>query len=102
MMPIEPIEHLIRDELTKIVDPETGLSIMRMNIIHDLKVGQHGEVSLVFRPSSPVCPMAFALANSIKTRIEALDGVLSLSMKVENYNRAEQLENVLSESSSTK
>jgi metal-sulfur cluster biosynthetic enzyme len=98
-MTAEATEHKVQEELAKIVDPETGLSIMRMNIIHDLKVGEHGDVSLIFRPSSPVCPMAFALANAVKTRVEAVDGVSSVALKVENYNRAEQLEKVINEAS---
>ncbi len=98
-MTAEATEHKVQEELAKIVDPETGLSIMRMNIIHDLKVGEQGDVSLIFRPSSPVCPMAFALANAVKTRVEAVDGVSSVALKVENYNRAEQLEKVINEAS---
>ncbi len=56
------LEKKIREALSEIIDPETGLDIMRMDLIHQLSVEQDGIVSITFRPSSPVCPMAYALA----------------------------------------
>ena len=56
------VEKKIREALSEIIDPETGLDIMRMDLIHELSVGQDGIVSLVFRPSSPVCPWRTLLA----------------------------------------
>lgn len=81
--------------LAEVMDPETGLSVMRMDIVHNLEVRNTGEVSLIFRPSSPVCPMAYTLANSIKTRIEALEWVTTVRIRVENFQRAGHLESVL-------
>ncbi|MDQ7784935.1 MAG: iron-sulfur cluster assembly protein [Desulfomonilaceae bacterium] len=85
----------VEDALARVMDPETGLSIMRMAIVDNLEVEDTGEVSLVFRPSSPVCPMAYTLANSMKKTVEALDWVTSVRIKVENFQRAEHLETVL-------
>jgi len=85
----------IEQVLYNVIDPETGLSIMRMDLIHQLQVSDMGRVSLVFRPSSPVCPMAYALANSIKSKIRELDWVASVSIKVENFNQSERLEGLL-------
>jgi metal-sulfur cluster biosynthetic enzyme len=85
------IEQRLRD----VIDPETGLSIMRMDLIHGLQVDDDGYVNLVFRPSSPVCPMAYTLANSIKCKIQDLDWVTSISIKVENFTRSEHLEGLL-------
>jgi len=83
--------------LYNVIDPETGLSIMRMDLIRQLQVSDAGRVSLVFRPSSPVCPMAYALASSIKSKIRDLDWVASVSIKVENFNRSEHLEGLLND-----
>jgi len=85
----------VENALAEVMDPETGLSIMRMDIVHNLEVGDAGEVSLVFRPSSPVCPMAYTLANSIKKRVEALEWVTAVRIRVENFQSAEHLETVL-------
>jgi metal-sulfur cluster biosynthetic enzyme len=85
------IEQVLRD----VIDPETGLSIMRMDLIHELQVSDKGLVRLIFRPSSPVCPMAYTLGNSIKSKIQDLNWVTSVSIKVENFIRSEHLEGLL-------
>jgi len=81
--------------LSEVVDPETGLSVIRMELIDHVKIDDAGNVSLVFRPSSPVCPMAYTLANRIKGKIKDLDWVNKVSIKVENYTRSEHLETLL-------
>jgi metal-sulfur cluster biosynthetic enzyme len=91
------MENLIKQALSEIIDPETGLNIVRMDLIHNLRVTEDGEVSLVFRPSSPVCPMAYSLANSIKKKIESLKDVRSIRISVENFNNADHLERLVNQ-----
>jgi len=91
----ESLRKELEEALAEIMDPETGLSVMRMDIIHDLHVEDGGEVSLIFRPTSPQCPMAYALANSIKQKLEATKGVGPVIIKVENFTDAERLESLL-------
>jgi metal-sulfur cluster biosynthetic enzyme len=91
------MEDLIKQALSEVVDPETGLNVMRMDLIHDLRVTEEGEVSLVFRPSSPVCPMAYSLANSIKKKVESLKDVRSIRITVENFNNASHLERLVNQ-----
>jgi metal-sulfur cluster biosynthetic enzyme len=85
----------VEKALSVVIDPETGLSVTRMDLIHDLRVEADMTVGLVFRPSSPECPMAYALANSIKRSILGLDWVNSVTIKVENYTRADHLESII-------
>jgi len=91
------MEDQVRRALSEVIDPETGLDIMRMDLIHNLRVTEDGEVSLVFRPSSPVCPMAYSLANSIKKKIESLKDVRSIRITVENFNNANHLERLVNQ-----
>ena len=91
------MEDQVRRALSEVIDPETGLNIMRMDLIHDLRVTEDGEVSLVFRPSSPVCPMAYSLANSIKKKIESLKDVRSIRIAVQNFNNADHLERLVNQ-----
>lgn len=88
-------ENEVKNALAEIIDPETGLSIMRMDLIHDLGVTGDGAVSLVFRPSSPICPMAYSLAAAIKKRLQTVDRVTSVRIKVENFEKAAHLESLL-------
>jgi metal-sulfur cluster biosynthetic enzyme len=91
------MEDQVRRALSEVMDPETGLDIMRMDLIHDLRVTEDGEVSLVFRPSSPVCPMAYSLVNSIKKKIESLKDIRSIRIAVENFNNADHLERLVNQ-----
>ena len=94
-MELKGFETEVMRALTEVIDPETGLNIMRMDLIHDLAVATDGSVSLVFRPSSPICPMAYTLANSIKKRLETVKGITSVNIRVENFERAAHLESLL-------
>jgi metal-sulfur cluster biosynthetic enzyme len=94
------LEDQVRQALSGVIDPETGLNVMRMGIIHDLACRDDGRVSLVFRPSAPVCPMAYSLANSIKKSVEAVDKVNAVDIKVENFHEASRLEALLKSSTS--
>ena len=94
-MELKDFETEVKQALTEVIDPETGLNIMRMDLIHDLAVATDGSVSLIFRPSSPICPMAYSLANSIKKRLETVKAVTSVNIRVENFERAAHLESLL-------
>ena len=63
----------IKIALAEVIDPETRLSIMRMGLIKEISVDDRGAVKVVFRPSSPTCPMAYALAGAIKNKIELVN-----------------------------
>ncbi|MGO9570209.1 MAG: metal-sulfur cluster assembly factor [Desulfomonilaceae bacterium] len=94
-MEAERVETRVKQALAEIIDPEISLSIIRMDLIHDLAVATDGSVSLIFRPSSPICPMAYSLANSIKKRLETVKGTTSINIRVENFERAAHLESLL-------
>jgi len=85
----------VSEALAHVIDPETGLDIMRMELIHDLSVDENGKVRMTFRPSSPVCPMAYALANEIKKTLGNVESVRQVDIKVENFRDAERLEQLL-------
>jgi metal-sulfur cluster biosynthetic enzyme len=92
---LEDLETEVRAALAEVTDPETGLNILRMDLIHNLSVTPDGSVSLIFRPSSPVCPMAYSLASATKKRLEAIRRIVSVRIRVENFERAAHLEGIL-------
>jgi metal-sulfur cluster biosynthetic enzyme len=89
------LEAEVRTDLTEVTDPETGLSIMRVDLIHNLSVAPDGSVSFIFRPSSPVCRMAYSLATAMKKRLETVHHIASVTIGVDNFERASHLEGVL-------
>lgn len=92
------MEDAILEALKRLIDPGAGLDVWRMGLVRDLQVDpKSGHVSLTFRPSSPVCPVAFTLAPAIREAICSVPGITSVSMKIQGFNRAKELETVLAD-----
>ena len=87
----------IEKSLARVVDPEMGMDVMRMRLVRDLKVDQHGNVELTFRPSSVLCPLGFQLGINIKEAVLDVPGVKSVQVHVDGYIHAEQLKKILDE-----
>ena len=87
----EKLKNLIIARLRLVIDPETHADVVRMRLIEDLEVTSSGQVQYIFRPSSPLCPIAVWLAQSIKQAVAQVPGVVSQNITVEGYVAAEQL-----------
>lgn len=87
----------IEESLAQVVDPETGMDVMRMKLVRDLKVGQDGDVELTFRPTSVLCPLGFQLGINIKEAVLNVPGVKSVQVHVDGFIHGEQLKKILDE-----
>ena len=87
----------IKESLTQVIDTETGMDVMRMRLVRDLKVDEHGDVELTFRPSSVLCPLGFQLGINIKEAVLDVPGVKSVQVHVDGFIRGEQLKKILEE-----
>jgi metal-sulfur cluster biosynthetic enzyme len=85
----------VLERLRTIVDPETGVDVVRMRLIEDLRADQEGVVRYKFRPSSPLCPIAVSLALSIRRAVAEVDGVTGQEIEVVGYIKAEELNTML-------
>lgn len=85
----------VLERLRTIVDPETGVDVVRMRLIEDLRADQEGVVHYKFRPSSPLCPIAVSLALSIRRAVAEVDGVTGQEIEVVGYIKAEELNTML-------
>jgi metal-sulfur cluster biosynthetic enzyme len=85
------LREAIMAALSDVVDPETGVDVVRMRLIEDLTVDAKGEVAYTFRPSSALCPLAVPLAVAIHQAVAAVSGVSEQQMKVVGYVQAEEL-----------
>ncbi len=94
---ITHLKERVIDALKAVLDPETSLDVWRMRLIRDLEVTQDGDVSLVFRPSSVLCPLGYSLGARIKKAVLEVEGVRKVCVKVEGFVHAQQLEHLLSE-----
>ena len=86
------LEMQVMDALRGVVDPEVNGNVLDLGLIRHLEVDEKGQVRLAFRPTSPVCPLAFKIAQDIQEVLRGVEGVHSVEMEVEDYVMAEELE----------
>ena len=95
MMTPQEIQKVIMQKLTKVIDPETNVDVIRMKLIQDLQVDDALKVSYVFRPSSPLCPLAVPLALEIIQTIREVQEISGQNITVVDYVQAEELNKML-------
>ena len=71
------IEDCVKQRLKMVIDPETGMDLVEMDLVQNLSATEDGEVKLEFRPSSFVCPLALELAQEIRHSLRKIEGVKS-------------------------
>ena len=91
----ENIRQEVIDALKKVIDPETGADVVRMRLILDLQIHEDGTAEYIFRPSSPLCPIALTLVLSIIDAIKSVDAVTNQRVTVKDYVGADELNKIL-------
>jgi len=89
------LEKKVIDRLRTVIDPETGVDVVRMRLVEKLEVDDDGVVRYTFRPSSPLCPLAVTLALQIKQSVASVPGITRQEISVEGYIDAEGLSGLL-------
>lgn len=93
----EILRQAIVERLSKVIDPETGVDVVRMRLIEDLTVNEDGFVSYKFRPSSPLCPIALPLSMDIRHAVAEVEGVTGQDLQVVGFALGEELTALLRE-----
>lgn len=86
----EALRRAIFERLSRVIDPETGVDVVRMRLIEDLTIDEGGQVTYKFRPSSPFCPIVLPLSMAIKQAIDEVEGVARQNMEIVGYVQAEE------------
>ncbi len=92
----QALETQVIARLRTVIDPETGVDVVRMRLIDDLTVDGDGVARYTFRPSSPLCPIAVTLALQIKRTVAAVPGIARQEIDVQGYIDAKGLSELLS------
>lgn len=87
----------ILEGLSKVIDPETGVDVVRMRLIEDLQVDKQGHVSYKIRPSSELCPLALPLSLEIQNAVKQVKGVTSQELEIVGYIHSQALTELLRE-----
>lgn len=91
MSKTDELKAAILARLVQVIDPETGVNVVRMQLVQDLTVDEQGLVSYKFRPSSFLCPIAVPLSLAIRHAIAEVEGVTGQNVEVVDFALAEQL-----------
>ena len=91
------LREKIIQKLREIIDPETLVDVVSMGLIKNLNVIEDGNVSLEFRPSSSVCPLALPLALDIENALKTLSEIRDLSVTIRDHQMAGELNRYLKE-----
>jgi metal-sulfur cluster biosynthetic enzyme len=94
---IEPLETRgkVIAALRQVIDPETGADVVRMRLVLDLEIQADGTAVYVFRPSSPLCPIALTLVMDIIEAVKTVDEIKDQKVTVVDYAGADELNQIL-------
>ncbi len=93
---LQVLEEQVWAALDDVIDPEIQMSVVRGNMIHDLKVGEgFGSISLTFRPTTPDCPIAVHLATQIKDALLNLNLFDRIDVSVDQHKLKDMIEDIL-------
>ncbi|HDJ25778.1 MAG TPA: DUF59 domain-containing protein [Candidatus Bathyarchaeota archaeon] len=92
--PEQELERAVREAVGKLIDPETGLTFDEMGLIKEVKV-EGRSVEVVYKPTSPFCPIALRLGLDIRRAVEAIEGVESVRVVCVDHMMADAITRVV-------
>jgi metal-sulfur cluster biosynthetic enzyme len=96
---LQQTRRKIFDELTKIVDPEIGVSIMELELIDKVDIDS-GKIGIDLHLTSPFCPAVFGfkIAQDVRDNIYRLHGINDVKVNVSNHFMADAINKQVNES----
>jgi len=88
---LNELETRVKNEVEKIIDPETGLTFGQMSLIQSVKEQEPGVVKIDFVPTSPFCPIAFRFALDIKASAKRVAGIKKAFVYVHGHTMEENI-----------
>ncbi len=74
-------ENEVREALTKVMDPELGISLVDLGLIYGIKLsGKKVVVRMSF--TTPACPMLQHIASNVEEAVVKLDGVEEVNVQL--------------------
>ena len=69
-------------EIKKIYDPEIPVNIYELGLIYNIDIDEKNKVNIDMTLTSPNCPVAESLPNSVKDNVLKVDGVTDVDLKL--------------------
>ena len=76
------LKEKIIKEIKKIYDPEIPVNIFELGLIYKIEVIDNKKALIEMTLTSPNCPVAESLPNSVKENILKIDGIEDVKLKL--------------------
>ena len=76
------IKEKVISEIKKIYDPEIPVNIYELGLIYKIEVNDDKKVMIEMTLTSPNCPVAESLPNSVKENILKIAGIEDVDLKL--------------------
>ncbi len=88
------LKDRVINALKEVVDTEINMNVIDGKMIFDLEVTEE-RVSLKFRPTSPICPIALKLATEVKDKLVSLNIFKTVKVEVIDHVMAPKINETL-------
>ena len=79
---MDDLKNKVISEIKKIYDPEIPVNIYELGLIYKIDIDDEKKVTIEMTLTSPNCPVAESLPNSVKDNILKIDGVKDVKLKL--------------------
>ena len=76
------IKEKVINEIKKIYDPEIPVNIFELGLIYNIEVINNKKVLIEMTLTSPNCPVAESLPNSVKENVLKIEGINDVNLKL--------------------
>ena len=78
---LEDRQNQVYRKLVGVMDPELGLSIVKLGLVYDLEIAG-GDVVVTVTMTTPACPLGDLITREIEERVGALRWVTSVAVRI--------------------
>jgi FeS assembly SUF system protein len=76
------LKEKVISEIKKIYDPEIPVNIYELGLIYNINIDEKNKVNIDMTLTSPNCPVAESLPNSVKDNVLKVDGVSDVDLNL--------------------
>ena len=76
------LKEKVISEIKKIYDPEIPVNIYELGLIYKVEIDEKNKVNVEMTLTSPNCPVAESLPNSVKENILKIEGITDVDLKL--------------------
>ena len=76
------LKDKVISEIKKIYDPEIPVNIYELGLIYNIEIDDKNKVNIDMTLTSPNCPVAESLPNSVKDNVLKVDGVSDVGLNL--------------------